>query len=94
MLVEVIYSPRRGYGIRCDGLFYDFRHKPWPRGKRTEDSDKTAIRWFRKELYNPRDRLKHYKGISTPIGSAVVYARDSVSDEREGNRAHSENRIT
>lgn len=93
MLVEIIYSPRRGYGIRANGLFYDFRHKPWPRGKRTEASDTNAIRWFRKELYNPRNRLKHWLPKDLPIGSAVVYARESTSDERGGNRAHSENRV-
>lgn len=94
MLVEVIYSPRRGYGIRANGLFYDFRHKPWLRGKRTPESDQTAIRWFRKELYNPRHRLQHYTGKGTPIGSAVVYSRESESDERKGNRRHPENRVS
>lgn len=93
MLVEIIYSPRRGYGIRANGLFYDFRQKPWPRGKRTEASDANAIRWFRKELYNPRHRLKTYHSSGLPIGSAVVYARESTSDERDGNRVHSENRV-
>lgn len=89
--VEVIYSPRRGYGIRADGHFYDFRHKPWPRGRRTPESDATAIRWFRKELYNPRHRLKHWQGAdSVPLGSAVVYSRVSPSDERDGNRRQPE----
>lgn len=87
MLVELIYSPRRGYGIRADGLFYDFRHKPWPRGQRTKASDETAIRWFRKELFNPRSRLKNYAGREkTPIGSAVVCSRISKADEKDGNR--------
>lgn len=94
MIVSVIYSPRRGYGIQADGLFYDFRHKPWPKGKRTEASDATAIRWFRKELYNPRHRLKHWTGAKElPLGSSKVYSRQSVCDEREGNRAHPENRV-
>ncbi|QHI00847.1 hypothetical protein MA12_gp20 [Pectobacterium phage MA12] len=83
--VEVIYSPRRGYGIRANGLFYDFRHRPiWPRGVRSAKNDESAIRWFRKELYNPRHRLRTYRSsITTPIGSSVVYSRVSVSDERK-----------
>lgn len=86
MRVEVIYSPRRGYGIRADGKFYDFRHKPWPTGRRSRESDENAIRWFRKELFNPRHRLALYPGHDkTPLGSAVVYWRESAFDERDSN---------
>lgn len=84
MKIEIIYSPRRGYGVRTEGVyFYDFRFKPtWPRGMRSPEGDETAVRWFRKELMRPRARLASYAPSSvTPIGSAVVYTRESRKDQ-------------
>lgn len=82
MKVEIIYSPRRGYGVRADGKFYDFRFKPlWPRGVRSPQGDAVAIRWFNKELRRPRQRLADYRAIDkTPIGSAVVHSIVSHKD--------------
>lgn len=81
--VQIVYSPRRGYGIRANGKFYDFRYKPlWPRGKRTPESDAQAIRWFYKELHRPRQRLAMWVYAEKwPIGSVVVYERISKKDD-------------
>lgn len=76
---ELIYTPKIGYGIRDNGNFYDFRHRAYPKGKRTPLSDENAIRWFHRQMNDKRGRLQYLKGEKLPVGSAVVFSQNSGS---------------
>lgn len=92
MIVSVTYNKNDGYGIEWNNMYYPLRHMPWP-SDRTDKTDATAIRWFRKELYNPRSRLP-YKGYSEkPEGTLIIYSRESPRDENTFYQSQPENRL-